>query len=210
MSDVQDLFVETLDPADSTRYLAEGSSLTFDAHEEIIRVRGGSDVKITVRRSRHGPVLSDAMPRLAALAGTGRVIALSFSGLGDRDRTAEAFLKLNRARNMEEFRACLALYETPAQNMFYADTNGNIGMMSLGRIPVRRSGHGLHPAAGALGEADWSGYVPFAQMPQAFNPDCGYIYNANGPLVCCGPDVFTGCDWRNRIERKESNNFLTT
>ncbi len=208
MSDVQDLFVETLDPTDPTRYLVHGSSHAFEAHEETIRVRGRPDVRFTVRRSRHGPVLSDAVPRLAALAGSGRVIALSFSGLSDRDRTPEAMLKLNRARNWDEFKACLGLYETPAQNMLYADAGGNIGVISLGRIPVRRSGYGLHPAAGSPGEADWSGYVPFEEMPQSLNPECGYIHNANGPLACTAPETFMGCDWEELYRTQRIQQFF--
>ncbi|MGJ4883971.1 penicillin acylase family protein [Bradyrhizobium sp. HKCCYLRH1065] len=208
MSDVQDLFVETLDPADTTKYLAQPGSHAFDRHEETIRVRGRPDVKFAIRKSRHGPVLSDAVPRLAALAGSDGVIALSFSGLGDCDRTAEAFLKLNRARNWEEFKDSLRLYETPAQNMFYADVAGNIGVMSLGRVPVRKSEYGLHPAAGSTGDADWSGYVPFEQMPHSFNPACGYIHNANGRPAWCGHDVFMGCDWEEPYRTQRVQQFF--
>ena len=210
MSDVQDLFVETLDPANPTRYLAQGTSLAFESREETVRVRGGPDLKITVRNSRHGPVLSDVVPRLAALAGNKSAIALSFSGLGDCDRTAEAFLKLNRARNWEEFQACLGAYETPAQNMFYADASGNIGLIGLGLVPVRKSGYGLHPVPGSSGEADWSGYVPFERMPRLFNPDVGYIHNANRPVESCRQDIFMGCDWEEPYRAQRIQHFFDT
>ncbi len=210
MSDVQDLFVETLDPADPTRYLAQDISLAFESREETIRVRGAPDLKITVRTSRHGPVLSDVVPRVASLAGSTSAVALSFSGLGDRDRTAEAFLKLNRARNWKEFQDCLQVYETPAQNMFYADASGNIGLIGLGLVPTRKSGHGLHPAPGSSGEADWSGYIPFEHMPHLFNPDVGYIHNANRSVEPCRQDMFMGCDWEEPYRAQRIQHFFDT
>ena len=76
---------------------------------------------LTIRATRHGPVLSDVNADLADFAGPGKAVALAFPGLGDRDTTAEAFLRINAARNWAEFLDALRLYQTPTQNFVYAD-----------------------------------------------------------------------------------------
>ena len=84
-------------------------------------MKGGADVKLTIRATRHGPVLSDVNADLADFAGPGKAVALAFTGLGDRDTTAEAFMRVNAARNWDEFLDALRLYQTPTQNFVYAD-----------------------------------------------------------------------------------------
>src|SRR5208337_1529452 len=97
-SDVQDLFIETVDPKDPGRYLTPDGSAAFDTTREIIRVKGEADVTVTVRATRHGPVMSDIDGEMQTLAGPGKVMALAFTGLGAADTTSEAFWLLNQAR----------------------------------------------------------------------------------------------------------------
>ena len=86
-SDVQDLFVETVDPKNPGRYLTPEGSAAFEARQEVIHVKGKPDVTMTVRATRHGPVMSDIDGEMMRLAGPGKVMALAFTGLGAADTT---------------------------------------------------------------------------------------------------------------------------
>jgi len=145
-SDVQDLFVETIDPANADHYLTPEGSEAFAAHDEIIHVKNAPDVVLKVRATRHGPVLSDINAKMAGLAGAGKVMALAFTGLGDKDTTSEALMRMNRAPNAAEFLEALKLYQTPPQNIVYADRDGAFGYINPGLVPVRKKGDGLMPA----------------------------------------------------------------
>jgi penicillin amidase len=195
LTDTEDLFVETLDPADANKYLTPEGSRAFETREEDIHVKGAPDVHMTVRATRHGPVLSDADAEMSEIAGRGKVMALAFSGLGDKDTTFEAVIKLNAAHNWDEFLAALRLFQTPTQNIIYADVDGNIGFMSPGLVPVRKGGDGLTPADGASGKFDWTGFVPFEKEPQAFNPAAGFLFNANNAVTPTSEEATFGRDW---------------
>lgn len=207
-SDVQDLFVETVDPANPHNYLTPGGSEAFVAHDEIIHVKHAPDVVLKVRATRHGPVLSDINARMAGLAGTGKVMALAFTGLGDKDRTSEALMRINRARNAAGLLDALKLYQTPPQNIVYADRDGAFGYINPGLVPVRKKGDGLMPVDGASGEYDWVGAVPFEHMPQIANPGIGYVFNANNAIV--GPDSvdYFGQDWEEDYRARRLQQFF--
>ncbi|MGE3622504.1 MAG: penicillin acylase family protein [Bdellovibrionales bacterium] len=202
-SDVQDLFIETVDPGNPQAYMAPGGPFPFSTDDEIIRVKDRPDVTLTVRRTRHGPVLSDIDPELAALAGDGKAVALSFTALNETDATPEALVRLNRANNWQDFLNALQLYTAPPQNIVYADIDGNIGFLAAGAVPVRKSGNGLMPADGASGDHDWTGTIPPQQAPQLFNPPAGFVFNANNAIVDASAAYYYGRDWEEpfRAER---------
>jgi len=182
-ADVQDLFLETVDPADPGRYRTPDGSAAFETRTETIAVSGGKPATLTIRSTRHGPVLSDLDPGLAQLAGTGKAAALAFTALEPGDTSADALYRLNRAGTWEEFLTAMRSYRVPIQNVAYADVDGNIGFLVPGAIPIRRSGRGQLPADGASGAEDWTGTIPFEALPQALNPPGGAIANANNPVV---------------------------
>jgi len=182
-SDVQDLYVERLDPNDSERYLTPDGPRAFDRRTETIKVKGAADEQLVVRTTRHGPVLSDVEPRALQAAPEGHVISLAFTGLSDRNTTAEALWRLNRAPDWEGFKAALRLIQAPQQNIVYADVQGNIGFYTPGLVPVRRKGDGSIPVPGWTDEYGWTGAIPFEELPQAFNPPSGRIVNANNRVV---------------------------
>jgi len=161
-----------------------------------------------VRATRHGPVLSDIDPDLAALAGAGKAMALAYTGLGAQDTTAESFLRVAAAHNWDEFLAALRLYQTPTQNLVYADASGDIGYISPGLVPLRKSGDGLAPTDGASGATDWIGTIPFEQWPQLHNPAAGFVFNANNAIV--GPDrvALFGQDWEEAFRARRIQQFF--
>ena len=201
--DVEDLFIEKVDPAEPGRYLTPEGSAAFVTRQETIAINGAGPETLTVRSTRHGPVLSDVLP--ADTADTSYVLALQTTFLGDDDRTAEALWHLNRAEDWEQFRTALRDFAAPQQNMVYADTGGTIGYIAPARIPIRKSGNGWMPIPGWSGEYDWKGIVPFDALPQALNPPRGHFATANNKIVPDSYPYFLSRDWElpNRFERIE-------
>lgn len=194
-SDVQDLFLETIDPQDPTHYMTPEGSMPFQTHDEVIHVKGGTDVTLPVRTTRHGPVMSDVSAEMASISGNGKVVALAFTGLGEHDLTSEAMLHVNHAANAGELLDALHLYQAPPQNIVYADDAGAFGYINAGLVPVRKNGDGLMPVDGASGNFDWVATVPFESLPQIANPAAGYVFNANNAVVGANNPVYFGQDW---------------
>ena len=207
-SNVEDLFVETVDAKDPSKYLTPDGPRAFDVRTETIRVKGGADVKLAIRSTRHGPVLSDINADLADFAGPGKAVALAFTGLGDRDTTAEAFMRLNAARNWDEFLAALRFYQTPTQNFVYADTGGDIGFLNPGLVPLRKQGDGLAPIDGASGAFDWTGTIPFDEWPRLHNPEAGFAFNANNADFPADHEPRFGEDWEETFRARRIQQFF--
>ena len=203
-SDVEDLYVEKVDPADPGRYLTLQGSVPFKSRRETIIVHGSTPVDITIRETRHGPVLSDALPQGAV--GEGFVLALAATFTISEDRSAQALWEVNRAADWPGFRAALQKFVGPMQNMVYADIDGTIGFIAPGLVPIRRKGDGWLPVPGWTGEYDWVGFIPFAALPSAINPPSGHFVSANNKIVPDGYPYFLSRDWDlpNRAERIEA------
>ncbi len=209
-TDTQDLFVETIDPTDPSKYLTPDGPKPFETREETIRVKDAPDVKLTIRATRHGPVLSDVSKDLGGLAGPGKAIALAFTGLGDHDTTEEAIMRLDVARDWSDFLDAMRVAQTPTQNVVYADVSGDIGFFSPGLVPLRRSGDGLAPVDGASGAFDWIGVVPFEELPQLHNPEIGFAFNANNANVPDGHQPTFGEDWEENFRARRIQQFFDT
>ena len=144
---------------------------------------------ITIRSSRHGPLLSDVSQQLqrvaatqATPAGPGFAVALSWVGLTP-GRTMDAVLAINQAQNFAEFREAAALLAAPSQNLVYADVAGNIGYQLPGMAPRRGKGDGRTPSPGWDEAYDWRGMIPFAELPWVYNPPGGVLVAANQPVI---------------------------
>jgi penicillin amidase len=124
-----------------------------------------------------------------------RVVTLAFTGLGARDTTPEALMRLDRAQNPQQFLDALRLYQAPTQNIVYADTDGDIGFINPGLVPIRKAGNGTVPVDGATEDYAWTSLIPFAQLPQIVNPPAGYIFNANNAPAGPSYPYFLGVDW---------------
>ncbi|HEX9462575.1 MAG TPA: penicillin acylase family protein, partial [Alphaproteobacteria bacterium] len=190
-ADMYDVFIERVDPADPSRYLTPDGAQPFETRTETIKVRGQPDVQFTARSTRHGPVISDAMGDGA----TGEVLALAYPAVYREDTTPAALFEMNHARDWGSFVAALSAWHAPMQNMVYADVDGNIGFIAPGLLPRRKAGDGWLPRPGWTGEYDWEGFVPFAELPRAFNPVSGRIVNANNRVVGDNYPVFITRDW---------------
>ena len=184
-ADTQDLFIERPDPARPGSYLTPDGSRPFLKRKDFIRVRNGEPLRVTFRATRHGPVVNDFEDVDEPVADK-PILALAWPGLRPDDRTVEALYRMNRAPTAEAFAAALDDFESPVQNIVYADTDGHMGFRTAGRIPVRKSGDGFAPVPGWTGAFDWRGWIPAADLPSLSDPASGLIVNANNRVV--GPD----------------------
>jgi penicillin G amidase len=184
--DVQDLFIEKLDTGDRNRYVTPDGTAAFATRRETIRVRGAEDVELVVRSTRHGPVISDVVRRGAEAAPAGHVLALRWTALEENDRTAEAGITMSEASDWQQFRAALQHFDAPAQNIVYADVDGNIGFQVAGRIPIRKPENpvkGVSPVPGWEARYDWDGTIPYDKLPSSYNPAAGALATANHKIV---------------------------
>ncbi len=199
--DVQDLFIERLQPGSTQRYQTPDGWADFTTRSETIHVKGAPDVVLSVRESRHGPVISDAAEPVATAAaplGAQYVIAFQWTALRADDHTLQAGLALNRATDWAGFLAALRDFHSPQQNIVYADVDGNIGFIAPGRVPLRRADNdlkGLAPAPGWDARYDWTGFIPFDQLPRSFNPPEGVIATANQKIVEDDYPYFLTSEW---------------
>ena len=183
--DVADLYIEHFNPANPNQYLHNGRWENIEAREEIIHIRGGPDFHLTVKTTRHGPVLS---------SNGNRELALEWTAL-EPHSLRFMLLKLDRAANWQGFTEALREYSGPMQNVVYADLDGNIGYYAAGWIPLRKQGDGSVPEPGDTDDYDWTGYVPFEDLPHAFNPPSGLIATANGRVIPDGYRFFITHEW---------------
>jgi penicillin G amidase len=211
--DVTDLYVERLD---GDRYLTEDGWEDLDILTETLRVAGGDDVEVTVRATRHGPLLSDVSDSAAEIAagplggeaaddgpsdaiGDARIehaVALRWTAL-DPSPTADAILGFMAAADFDQFREAASSFAVPSQNLVYADVDGHIGYQAPGRIPVRSQGDGTVPVPGWTGEHTWERMLDFEELPWALDPPEGALITANqavlpvraAPFLTADPDA---------------------
>ena len=176
MTDGDDLYLERVNPDNPRQYQYDGLWVDGDLLREEIQVRGQAPLVEEVLVTRHGPVIGPAVP------GESRVLALR-STATEPSRQAQASSALNLARDWREFREALRLWMAPPLNFVYADIEGNIGYQMAGLVPKRAKGYGLVPSPGWTSEYDWSGFIPFDELPSVANPDSHYVVTANNRIV---------------------------
>nr|MBA2560486.1 penicillin acylase family protein [Propionibacteriales bacterium] len=189
-ADVEDLYLERVVGDDE--YLYDGGLRKLLLRREAFTVEGEDDpVVITVRESRHGPLISDVSDDLSAVGaaapvpkgsparGAGYAVALRWTGL-QPGRTAEALFGFDTARNWNDFREAGRDFAAPGQNLVYADDAGHIGYQATGQIPIRRTGHGDWPVPGWDSAYEWDrNAVSFDALPSVLDPVGGYVIAAN-------------------------------
>ena len=202
-ADVEDLFREHLDES-GTAVEFRGAKTPLTLIPETIRIRGAPPVQLTVRVTAHGPLVSDAInatnASLVPRAGVPKPppvepLAFRWTALDGEDSTIVSFLQLNEARNWEEFTAALRSFVVPSQNFVYADVDGHIGYYAPGRIPIRASGDGSRPAEGWSGNEEWTGWIPFADLPHLYDPPSHVIITANHRPAMPDYRYHLGLEW---------------
>ncbi|MFN4259575.1 MAG: penicillin acylase family protein [Gemmataceae bacterium] len=178
----RDLYLEQTDPAHPDCFLFDGQWEPARRHEEIIAVKGGEAVRLTIRSSRNGPIVSDILPPAARKLGP---VSLKWLGASEGGWLT-ALLAMDRAASAQEFRAAMRPWYVPTFSVVYADVEGHIGYQASGRIPLRRVGErGFRP--GWEPAHQWAGLIPFEEMPHCVDPPRGWLATANNRVA---PDDF--------------------
>ena len=166
--DVQDLYREDID-LQTGRYMFQGHAEQARVERDVIIVKGAQPVPLITLITRHGPLFVSEGQQQFALRWTA----------ADPGGITFPFLDIDRAHNWNEFLAAIGRFAGPGQNFVYADVDGNIGYHATGHLPARTKCMGDVPSDGASGDCEWQSYIPFDQLPQAFNPPSGIIATAN-------------------------------
>ena len=164
--DQEDLYV--YERSDAGYRYGEGWQ-AFDERREQVPVRGGEPVDITLKFTRHGPVIYED-----------ETSAYAIRGVWSEPGTSAYFgsVEYMRSQNWREFVGALNRWGTPAENQVYADTNGNIGYKPAGMFPRRPNWDGLLPVPGD-GRYEWDGFFDMDVLPEEYNPPRGYTGTAN-------------------------------
>jgi penicillin amidase len=183
--DQQDLYLETLEPADRQLYASPRGWARMKVMTETIQVRGAEPVEVQLKFTRHGPVLWEDGTR-----------ALALRWVGSEPGTAGYLgsLALDRARNWQEFEQAMPRWKVPSENIVYADRDGNIGEHSTGLAPLRKNWTGLLPVPGN-GSYEWSGFIANAELPHSYNPPAGFLATANHKMIPGDYPYPVGFEW---------------
>ena len=223
--DVMDLYIEKVNPENPDQYEVNGQWVDFETRTETINVVGGDPVEITVRSTRHGPVISEDY---GALKNVGEpddkefvpfkdragvdlpenyVIALKWTALTP-STPFQAIWRFDRAQTWDDFRRGAEEFHVPAQNLIYADVYGNIGYQMPGDIPIRANGDGTFPVPGWTDEYEWTGFIPFEEQPYTFNPAEGYIVTANNQVPPRDYPYLITYDWDYGFRSQRINDMI--
>lgn len=175
-ADVLDLYIEQFNPANPDEYHVNGEWKKADVYDEVIKIKGAADQHMRLVVTRHGPVVRQEGDKAYAMRWT----------VLEPGALCNFYNWLGKAQNWGEFREIMRGIWGPGQNVVYADVDGNIGYILGARVPVRKKGHGEVPVPGDTDDYEWTGYIPFEELPQVFNPDSGLIVTANARVT--GPN----------------------
>jgi penicillin amidase len=200
--DVQDLYLEQLDPAQPGQYRTPDGWAAFAERSETIRVKGQPDVALKVRSTRHGPVISDVQPQYQGLIDAGRyAISLRWSALTSDNKTIEAGMHANWAQTVPQLTQAFAEHHSPMQSVVMADTSGEVAYKAVGKVPTRSAQNdilGVAPSPGWLAQYDWTGWLPYDQTPTVDGAQIekkGWHATANQNILPPGYRHFLGGDW---------------
>jgi penicillin amidase len=197
-TDVQDLYLEKINPDNANEYLTPEGWQSFKTRTETIKVRFAKDVEITVQETRHGPVLPPNPDDEIGFPPPRHALSMAWMGLSEKDRGLDAFLDAASATSFKAFIDALEPIAAPMQNVVYADMSGTIGYLAPGMVPLRGKEHqtkGLIPAPGWREINDWQGIIPYDELPRITNPDSGIIATANHKITPPGYPHHLTFDW---------------
>ncbi len=213
VSDVQDLYIEKVNPHNPHQYEFQGQWENATVVREEIRVKGQKELLVEeVIITRHGPILTSTPQHRDTTSqnGTAKELPLALRWVGlEQCNILSSIQKINRATNWPEFREALRDWDVPAQNVIYADKEGNIGYVMAGAIPIRAKGQALLPSPGWTGEYEWTGLIPFDELPQSFNPEQHFIVTANNRVVDDTYPYYITNEWLNGYRAQRITDLLT-
>ena len=184
MADDADFYIEQLDSSKSN-YLLDGTWEKLNVIKEIIHIKDEDDIELKIKQTHRGPIISDIHPYNVMYPNKYRknpVVSMRWTAF-DYSSELSAFLAINNAKNFGEFKEAVKYYHAPGQNFVYADIDGNIGYICGAKLPIRKTSSPTLVFDGTTSNSDWSGYVPYDEMPKIYNPPAGFIATANNKVV---------------------------
>ena len=187
--DAADLFVERTNPDNPDQYLLDGEWLDMDVETEEVRVGGRQEPEsVRLRFTRNGPVIWEDPEN-------DRAIALRWAGQEPGTAGYLGSLALDQATDWDSFVDAMRAWKVPAENIVYADVDGNIGWVAAGLMPVREGWSGLLPVPAHTGRYRWTGFRTVDELPQIKNPASGYVATANHKILPPEYPHDLGFDW---------------
>ncbi|HEX4486641.1 MAG TPA: penicillin acylase family protein [Terriglobales bacterium] len=181
---VEDVYIEKA--SGDGEYLTPDGWKPPEHRREVIHVKNKPDVVLDVVATRHGPIITELIPEET------RKLALRWTLY---DGVRSPFFDLNAAQNWDQFRQALSRFDAPGQNVVYGDVDGNIGYQATGKIPIR-TGDGILPVDGTTDTAhEWTGFIPFDELPRVYNPPGGVIATANSRIAPTGYKYSVSTGW---------------
>jgi penicillin amidase len=185
MNDDSDFYILNRDSSDSKKYVYNNTSLPMDSINESIKIKDINDeYELTVFETKLGPVISNLSSagfssKLKFTSPANQIVTFKWTGFEMSDEV-QSFYDLNSAKNFDQFKNAFRTYNLPALNFTYADTNGNIGYQAAGKVPLRKNltddNMAFYPSNG---EIEWTGFIPYNELPNSYNPKEDYIITAN-------------------------------
>lgn len=174
-----DYYRERLDSSDNSRYWAVDQWQSLATRSETIKVKGGEDITLEVRETRHGPIISDVVDHMED-----EPVAMWWVYQKLPSQVLEASYWISQGKTLDEVRRGASLIHAPGLNVMYADVDGNIAWWGSAKHPIRPEHVNSKVILdGASGDDDILGFYDFSENPQAVNPPSGYVYSANNQTV---------------------------
>ncbi|ARK09470.1 penicillin acylase family protein [Fibrella sp. ES10-3-2-2] len=174
-TDNEDLYVYETNPANPNQYRYKGRWETMRTRRETIAVKDMAAQTVTLKYTRHGPVVFED-------GKAHRAYAMRVGWLESGCSPYLSSLRMNQARSWTEFRQACLYSRIPGENMVWSDPKGTIGWQAVGLAPIRKNWTGLVPVPGD-GRYEWAGYLPIDKLPHSVNPASGYIVTANNNMT---------------------------
>jgi penicillin amidase len=178
-ADVLDVFVEQLNPSDPSKYWYNGEWRSFEQRQEVLHIKGESDVVFNVSWSVHGPCIDSVVSTYDSDTESSHPnVAMNWTGLGVTHEILTLGI-LNRAENIQDYFDALYWWDSPPQNFAYADDAGNIAMTVAGRFPIRQGYSGYFPVTAVNDSVGMISNIPYAYVPRSVNPSQCFVQSSN-------------------------------
>ncbi|HEY3405672.1 MAG TPA: penicillin acylase family protein [Ohtaekwangia sp.] len=176
-NDDTDFYYETLNPENPNQVKFKDQWEDLKVRQEIIKVKGGEDVVLEIKTSRHGPIVNGG---IETVSDSLQPVALWWVLNSQPNEALQAAYLMNHATSFPEIRKAASMFSAPGLNLMYGDTEGNIAWWAVAKLPVRPK-HVVSKLFldGASGNDEYEGFYPFEKNPHAVNPPWGFVYTTN-------------------------------
>ena len=175
-NDDVDFFQEEENPNNPKQYTTPEGFKNYTYKQKTIKVKDSTDIKLNVKTSQHGPIITGILDGLA----TNKSVAMSWIYTQQKSQILDAVYSLSHAKNLEDFHKNIELIKAPGLNIMYGDAKGNIAWITSGKLyKVDKSVNTNFILNGANGIDDKKEWLPFDKHPAAINPPWNYVYTSN-------------------------------